>query len=97
MRILVLEDDPALSEGLSIGLASLGATPELVSSCADARAAVAANTFDTMIFDLNLPDGSGLELLAELRAGGNSTPALMLTAQNRPADRIKGLLSLIHI
>jgi two-component system response regulator QseB len=91
MRILVVEDDPVLSDGLRVGLSLFGATLDTVSSCADGRAAVALTDFDALVLDLMLPDGSGLDLLRELRASGDRTPILLLTALNEVADRIKGL------
>jgi DNA-binding response OmpR family regulator len=91
MRILVVEDDPVLSNGLKVGLGLYGATLDVVSSFADGLAAAAANEFDALVLDLMLPDGSGLDLLTELRAGGDRTPVLLLTALDEVADRIKGL------
>jgi two-component system response regulator QseB len=91
MRILVVEDDPVLSDGLRVGLSLFGATLDTVSSSADGRAALALTEFDALVLDLMLPDGSGLDLLRELRAGGDRTPVLLLTALDEVADRIKGL------
>jgi two-component system response regulator QseB len=91
MRMLVVEDDPVLSDGLRVGLSLFGATLDTVSSCADGRAALELNEFDALVLDLGLPDGSGLDLLRELRARGDRTPVLLLTALDEVADRIKGL------
>jgi two-component system, OmpR family, response regulator QseB len=91
MRILVVEDDPVLSDGLRVGLSLFGATLDTVSSCADGRAALALTEFDALVLDLGLPDGCGLDLLRELRARGDRTPVLLLTALDEVADRIKGL------
>jgi two-component system response regulator QseB len=91
MRILVAEDDPVLSDGLKVGLGLSGATVDAVATCADACAALAASTFDAVVLDLMLPDGSGLEVLADLRRAGNKTPILLLTALDEVSDRIKGL------
>jgi DNA-binding response OmpR family regulator len=91
MRILVVEDDPVLSDGLRAGLGMFGATLDVVESCADGRAALASSEFDALVLDLMLPDGSGLDLLADMRAAGNRTPVLLLTALDEIADRIKGL------
>jgi len=91
MRILVVEDDPVLSDGLRVGLSLFGATLDTVSSCADGRAALALTEFDALVLDLGLPDGYGLDLLRELRARGDRTPVLLLTALDEVADRIKGL------
>ena len=91
MRILVVEDDPVLSDGLKVGLGLYGATLDIVSSCADGHAALAADAFDALVLDLMLPDGSGLDLLAALRSRGDRTPVLLLTALDEVADRIRGL------
>lgn len=91
MRILVIEDDPVLLDGLKAGLGLLGATVDTVSSCADGHAALGTNTFDAMVLDLMLPDGSGLELLTKIRSAGDRTPILLLTALDEVSDRIKGL------
>jgi two-component system response regulator QseB len=91
MRILVIEDDPVLLDGLKAGLGLLGATVDTVSSCADGHAALGTSTFDAIVLDLMLPDGSGLDLLTKIRAAGNSTPILLLTALDEVSDRIRGL------
>src|ERR1700737_4701527 len=91
MRILVVEDDPVLSGGLKVGLGLSGATVDAVATCADACAALAASTFDAVVLDLMLPDGSGLDVLADIRRSVNKTPVLLLTALDEVSDRIKGL------
>ncbi|MFG1392588.1 response regulator [Xanthobacter agilis] len=91
MRILVVEDDPVLLNGLKVGLGLSGATVDEVSTCADARAALASSRFDAVVLDLMLPDGSGLDLLAALRARDDATPVLLLTALDDTGDRVRGL------
>jgi two-component system, OmpR family, response regulator QseB len=91
MRVLVVEDDPILSNGLKVGLGLFGATLDIVSNCADGRAALASDEFDALVLDLMLPDGSGLDLLTELRASGDHTPVLLLTALDDIANRVRGL------
>lgn len=91
MRILVVEDDPVLVDGLKVGLGLAGATVDDVTTCADARAALAAGRFDAVVLDVMLPDGSGLDVLAALRARGDATPVLLLTALDEPPDRVRGL------
>jgi len=90
MRILVVEDDPVLLDGLKAGLGLSGATVDTVNSCADAHAALGTTTFDAVVLDLMLPDGSGLDLLAKIRSAGNRTPVLLLTALDEVSDRIQG-------
>ncbi|MGY4173497.1 response regulator [Bradyrhizobium sp. USDA 4529] len=91
MRILVVEDDAVLADGLKVGLGLHGATLDVVSSCADGQAALAVDAFDAVVLDVMLPDGSGLELLASLRAKGTRIPVLLLTALDEVSDRIRGL------
>jgi len=91
MRILVVEDDPVLLDGLKAGLNLVGATVDAVTTCADGLAALTTASFDAVVLDLMLPDGSGLDLLSTLRTAGNTTPVLLLTALDEVADRIKGL------
>ncbi|MFG1357353.1 response regulator transcription factor [Xanthobacter pseudotagetidis] len=91
MRILVVEDDPVLADGLKVGLELAGASVERVAACADARAALAANRFDVVVLDVMLPDGSGIDILAGLRAAKDLTPVLLLTALDETLDKVRGL------
>lgn len=91
MRILIVEDDKVLLNGLKVGLGLHGFTIDAVASCGDAQAALAAATFDAIVLDLMLPDGSGLDVLRELRGRQDLTPVLLLTAKDTVADRVGGL------
>ncbi|WP_407521289.1 response regulator [Methylobacterium oryzisoli] len=91
MRILVVEDDPILADGLSVGLALQGATIDGVGTCADARAALAVGGFAAVVLDIMLPDGCGLDVLRDMRRAGDATPVVLLTALDETADRIAGL------
>jgi DNA-binding response OmpR family regulator len=91
MRILIVEDDAVLANGLKIGLELTGDTVDSVANCADARAALASPIFDAVVLDRMLPDGCGLEILKELRRSGDRMPVLLLTAVDEVVDRIKGL------
>ncbi|SIT83240.1 response regulator [Pontibaca methylaminivorans] len=91
MRVLIVEDDETLGDGLSVGLRLKGFTPELVTTCEDARAALEAGDFGAMVLDVMLPDGSGCDLLARLRGEGTALPVLMLSALDEVNDRITGL------
>lgn len=91
MRLLIVEDDPVLSDGLSVGLRLQGFTADSVATLADARAALASGGFGGVVLDIMLPDGSGLDLLAELRAKGARLPVLLLTARDQVRDRVSGL------
>ncbi|NKE46323.1 response regulator transcription factor [Roseomonas frigidaquae] len=91
MRILLVEDDEVLSDGIRAGLSLHGIAAETVGTCEDARAALRANSFSAVVLDLMLPDGSGLSVLKELRGRGDRTPVLLLTARDAVGDRIAGL------
>lgn len=91
MRLLIVEDDPILSDGLSVGLGLSGFTADAVATLADARTALQSYDFVGIVLDIMLPDGSGLELLAELRSTGSRIPVLLLTARDQVRDRVLGL------
>lgn len=91
MRILIVEDDDILKDGLKAGLSLNGYTADAVGSCEEALAALAAGHFDAIVLDLMLPDGSGLDILKSLRQKNDDTPVLLLTARDMVSDRIAGL------
>ena len=81
-RILLVEDDPVSRAFLAAALQALPATVDAADSMAAASALAAAHRYDLWLFDANLPDGSGAELLAHLRKRDDHTPALAHTAAN---------------
>ena len=91
MRVLIVEDDDILSDGLTVGLRLHGFSPDAVANCADAAAALADDAFEAVVLDLMLPDGSGLDLLVRLRTEGRDIPVLVLTARDQMQDRVRGL------
>lgn len=91
MRLLIVEDDPVLSEGLVVGLGLSGFTVDAVATLADAREALAHSEFGGMVLDIMMPDGRGTDLLADMRAAGNTLPVLLLTARDQVRDRVAGL------
>lgn len=91
MRVLLVEDDAVLMNGLQVGLGLTGFTVDAVTTCADASAALRTTAFDAIVLDLMLPDGSGLDVLEELRDRQIATPVLLLTARDSVPDRIAGL------
>ncbi|MFC4173248.1 response regulator [Microvirga sp. GCM10011540] len=91
MRILVVEDDEVLLDGLRVGLELHGYTVDAMASCGDARTALETAEFDAVVLDLMLPDGSGLDVLRDLRRRQDTTPVLLLTARDTVVDRIGGL------
>lgn len=91
MRILLVEDDQALAEGLGALLRQAGYAVDWVSDGASAEALAAAESFDLVILDLNLPQMDGLWVLRAMRARRNGAAVMILTARSAPEERIKGL------
>lgn len=91
MRILIVEDDPLLRDGLAVGLEMAGFSPDAVDCCADAEAAMRGSDYEAVVLDVMLPDGSGLDFLAQRRRLSDATPILLLTARDQISDRIAGL------
>jgi two-component system OmpR family response regulator/two-component system response regulator QseB len=91
MRILLVEDDKLLGDGVQAGLAQSGFTVDWVKDGIAAELALRTGEYAGVVLDLGLPRLSGLELLERLRRGGNKVPVLILTARDRVEDRIKGL------
>ena len=89
MRILLVEDDDMLRDGIVVGLGLEGFEVDAVACLADARAAIGDHA--GVVLDIGLPDGSGLDLLAEWRRAGVEIPVLLLTARDMVADRVEGL------
>ena len=90
MRLLLLEDDPLLGDGLRDYLLGDGHVVDWCQSLCEAQA-LQGEPFDALLVDWQLPDGSGLDWLRARRALGDHTPALMLTARDRLQQRIEGL------
>lgn len=89
-RILIVEDDAALGRGLTLALADAETETVLAPTCADARTQLMEGRFDLAVFDVGLPDGSGFDLLAEVR-GGSAMPVILLTANDLETDIVAGL------
>ena len=91
-KVLLLEDDTALGEGICLALKSGEIEIMLCRTLSEGRQALKQNNFDLLILDVNLPDGSGLTLLREVRQ--NSTvPVILLTANDMETDIVCGLES----
>jgi two-component system OmpR family response regulator/two-component system response regulator QseB len=91
MRVLVVEDDPLLGDGIQAGLAQAGFSVDWVKDGVAGELALRTTSHAAVVLDLGLPRLAGLELLRRMRAGGNKTPVLVLTARDAIEDRIKGL------
>lgn len=91
MRILLVEDNQALSEGLVAILRGVGYAVDAVSDGASAEAVTAAENYDLVILDLNLPEMDGLEVLRAMRSRANKAAVMILTARGTPEERVRGL------
>ena len=90
-QIFLLEDDGALSRGIAMALSGTEQTVTQADTIAQAKTTLSEAEFDLLILDINLPDGSGLELLRTLRQSGDQTPAILLTANDLELDEVAGL------
>ena len=90
-RILIVEDDAFLRDGLTELLAREGYLPAAADALASARAMIANTPFSLVLLDVMLPDGTGFEFCAELRANGFSAPILFLTACDDELQVVRGL------
>jgi DNA-binding response OmpR family regulator len=89
-RVLLVEDEPSISEPLADHLRREGFEPDVAGSLADARTAFAAREPDIVLLDVMLPDGDGRDLCRELRARSDVV-IVMLTARGEELDRVVGL------
>jgi DNA-binding response OmpR family regulator len=93
LKILILEYDAALCKGMELALKAPGREFLLCHSVDAVKTQLKNNSPDLFILDINLPDGSGLDFCKKLRAGGYTTPILMLTANDTELDMVTGLES----
>lgn len=91
MRILLVEDDKLLGDGVQAGLNQSGFSVDWVRDGIAAGLALQTGEFAAVVLDLGLPRLSGLDVLRRLRSAGNKVPVLILTARDTVEDRIKGL------
>ncbi len=93
VRVLLVDDNAELRELVTRALVRDGHTVTAVATVAAARLSLADGAPEVIVLDLGLPDGSGMDLCRALRAEGDRTPILMLTAQGAVARRVEGLES----
>lgn len=93
MKILLLEDDPLISEIMKEHLEAKMYSIDHAYEISDALSKIEQIQYDLFIFDVNVPDGSGFELLEDLRRYQNKTPAIFITALNSTQDLKKGFQS----
>ncbi|HEY0886584.1 MAG TPA: response regulator [Ramlibacter sp.] len=91
MRILLVEDDPLLGDGLRAGLRQSGFHVDWVRTGDAAERELRAEPYAAAVLDLGLPLKDGMDVLASVRRAGVTLPVLVLTARDAVADRIRGL------
>lgn len=92
MRILLIEDDELLGDGIQKGLSQFpGMRVDWLKDGNSALSALQSEHFDVVLLDLNLPGKPGLEILKSYRDSGKDTPVIILTAKDAIQDKVKGL------
>lgn len=91
MRILIVEDDRLVAQGLKEGLQQLGYTCDVAHSAEEAEICVTDEVFDMALVDISLPRADGISFIRNLRNRGHSLPALILTASGSMDDTVRGL------
>jgi len=91
MRILIVEDEPALQQQVRAGIETQGYTVDATGDGKEALYLATEYSYDAAVVDLGLPGLSGLDIIARLRKSGSQLPILILTARDRWQDKVKGL------
>ena len=92
-HILLLEDDTTLGQGVRFALENNGIQVELCTALSQAQSILPGKDFDLLILDVSLPDGSGLDLLRDVRRCHSSVPVILLTVNDLETDIVMGLES----
>lgn len=90
-KILLLEDDISLIDGLVYSLKRNGFLPETARTTAEAMRLLAQREYDLLLLDVTLPDGTGFEVCEQVRGEGNDVPIIFLTASDEEVHIIRGL------
>lgn len=91
MSVLIVEDDAVIRQMVGTQLADRGVTSAATATLGEAREALGRQEFGIVILDSSLPDGSGLDLLRELRRSGSTTHVIVLSGATREVDRLRTL------
>ena len=91
MRILIVEDEPALQQQVRAGIETQGYTVDATGDGKEALYLATEYAYDAAVVDLGLPGLSGLDIIARLRKSGSQLPILILTARDRWQDKVQGL------
>lgn len=91
MRILIAEDDEIVGSGVQMGLTQMGYAVDWAKDGNAVKLFLDSQEYSLLVLDLGLPNKTGLDVLRELRAGGNDIPVLILTARDSASDKVTGL------
>ncbi len=91
MRLLLVEDTRDVADAIAATFARGGVAVDVAATMAEAIDFLNVQAYEVIILDINLPDGSGTDILAGIRSAGTTTPVLMLTAQFSVEDRVSAL------
>ncbi|MCR4246987.1 response regulator, partial [Enterobacter hormaechei] len=91
MRILLVEDDKLIGDGIKAGLSKMGFNVDWFTDGKTGQAALYTAPYDAVVLDLTLPEIDGLEILRAWRESGKSEPVLILTARDALNQRVEGL------
>lgn len=90
-KLLLLEDDQSLIDGLVYALTKEGFALDVATTVAEARSLLTAQAYDLLLLDLTLPDGNGMEICTAVRAAGSTVPIVFLTAMDEEVQVIRAL------
>ena len=91
MKVLVIEDEKQLLDSIVLALRQEGYVCEVALGVQEASEKVSVYDYDCILLDLNLPDGSGLKILEDIKSKGKSDGVIVITAKNSPDDKVAGL------
>jgi len=91
VRVLLVEDDPMIADAVATALRQDGHAVDAIRDGGEAVSALQSERFDLVLLDLGLPRRNGLEVLRALRARGDATPVIIITARDEVASRVAGL------
>lgn len=91
MKILIIEDDRNLLENTQSQFAKAGFGVDIAATAEEGRILLDVNEYDSIVLDINLPDGNGFEICEKVREQENTTPIIIMTARDAVSDKIKGL------
>lgn len=91
MKILIIEDDQSLLENTQAQFTKAGFGVDIAATAEEGLSLLDVNEYDSIVLDINLPDGNGFEICEKVRKQENTTPIIIMTARDAVSDKIKGL------